>query len=170
MSRMVEPDRVADFTAAAERFVALIRAAGSSSRESFLIELATALPTLYAAGARLPAAEPDTDEAPPKTLTRDQWTAIFERLQALLGDIDPYNAVAPFEDHPGDGQMTVGSLADDLADIYRDVDQGLTLFAAGRSQNDVVWEWRSGFWTHWGEHSVNAVRAIHAHLAAAGGP
>ena len=59
-------------------------------------------------------------------------------------------------------------MSDDLGDIYRDVKEGLLLLAEGLSA-DAVWHWRFNFWSHWGEHSVNALRIIHLRLAEVGG-
>jgi hypothetical protein len=40
----------------------------------------------------------------------------------------------------------VASLADDIADIYRDLKKGFALLG---SRDGAVWEWRHGFEHHW---------------------
>jgi hypothetical protein len=166
-------DPVAAFRAAAERYVAVVEAAEGRSPEQLATDFMRALPVLYEAGLRLPNPDrdPDTPELPDTArLTHDQWKAIFHRLQIRLG-VDTYWTLIPFDDSSGYEHVELlGSLADDLADIYRDVKEGIDLLAAGESENDVVWEWRFGFWSHWGTHAVDALRVIHRHIAVNGDP
>lgn len=61
--------------------------------------------------------------------------------------------------------LVVGSLSDDIGDIYRDVVTGLQEYEVGR-RAQAVWEWGFGFRTHWGEHATGAIRALHCWLAA----
>ncbi len=58
-----------------------------------------------------------------------------------------------------------GSLADDIADIYRDVIMGLREYEAGR-RAQAVWEWGFRLQSHWGEHATGAIRSLHCWLAA----
>ena len=48
-----------------------------------------------------------------------------------------------------------------LADIYRDVHEGLVLWEMARPEQ-AVWEWRFGYWSHWGAHLVEALSAIYS--------
>ena len=58
------------------------------------------------------------------------------------------------------------SLADDLADIYRDVKNGLVAEQAGAAArpNDVLWTWRFAFESHWATHAADALRALQTAL------
>jgi hypothetical protein len=76
--------------------------------------------------------------------------------------------LAPFGDQADEAVML--PLADDLADIHRDLTHGLRALADGAAHEDVVWEWRFGFYSHWGRHATEALRVLHARLAAQGGP
>ena len=66
---------------------------------------------------------------------------------------DGIPAVPP-EDHE------IGDLADDVADIYRDLSAGLALVDAGHAL-EAQWELRFSFLTHWGRHASGAIRALH---------
>jgi hypothetical protein len=57
------------------------------------------------------------------------------------------------------GEVTVGDLHDDLADVWRDPRGPLDLFQAGL-RDDAVWFWRFGFAHHWGEHAGEAIRVL----------
>ena len=45
-----------------------------------------------------------------------------------------------------------------------------SVLAEGAPEGDVVWEWRFGFYSHWGRHATEALRALHARLADRLGP
>jgi hypothetical protein len=61
-------------------------------------------------------------------------------------------------------EPVLGSLSDDITDIYRDVVTGLREYEAGR-RTQALWEWGFGFQAHWGEHATGAIRALHCWLA-----
>jgi hypothetical protein len=63
-------------------------------------------------------------------------------------------------------QPVVGDVADDLTDIFAEVDGGLRQYEAGH-RTDAVWEWGFYLVHHWGEHATSAMRALHCFLAAA---
>jgi hypothetical protein len=65
---------------------------------------------------------------------------------------------------PPTEEPTIGDIADDIADIFHDVRNGLWHFDAGRVA-DAVWEWAFGFQSHWGRHASSAIRTLHAYLA-----
>ena len=164
-------DPVAAFRSAAERYVLLVEAAGRSSARQLSADFVRVLPVLYEAGLRLPNVDldPDDPELPDTArLTHEQWKEVFDRL--ALG-FAHYWTMAPF-DFSGDEWAVEldGDLVDDLADIYSDVKEGLDLLAAGEPLNEVVWQWRCGFWVHWGRHAVDALRIIHRHIAVDGDP
>jgi hypothetical protein len=56
-----------------------------------------------------------------------------------------------------------GDIADDFADIFRDVVTGLRAFEAGR-RAAATWEWSFGFRSHWGRHAIGAIAALHGWL------
>ncbi len=54
-------------------------------------------------------------------------------------------------------------LADDLADVYRDLKKGLDAF--GRSDDNdhrAVEDWKLFFVIHWGDHCASALRALNS--------
>jgi hypothetical protein len=55
-------------------------------------------------------------------------------------------------------------VADDLADIYRDIKNGLWLHE-NRHSTEAIWEWKHSFNTHWGRHAVGALHALHCYMA-----
>lgn len=62
-----------------------------------------------------------------------------------------------------DSEAIHGSLADDLADIYRDLKEGLTLTSVKEyPSRGIVFEWQYSFETHWGKHAINAIAVLHS--------
>lgn len=92
------------------------------------------------------------------------WAAKRKQVVAACGlPLDFYHEVFdPLPFPPED--PVVGSLSDDLADIYRDVVTGLRAYEAGR-RAQAVWEWGFNLRAHWGEHATSAIRALHCWLA-----
>jgi hypothetical protein len=174
----VESRALSAFGELAGEFCRLIEGHRGQAPGAFLGAVQLLLPQLYAAGLALPdlrvlfpsesdvaeAAEhaaPDAGEVEPDPDRGDDedWSALFTSLGTLLGERNHYREVFdPFE--PETEAEVMGSLADDLADIYRDLRAGLRKWQRGES-GEALWEWRFGFQTHWGEHLTGALRAIH---------
>jgi hypothetical protein len=123
------------------------------------------LPRLYAAALALPQVEPDTADQAGRQVTHDDWRALYTDLAERLGHWDSYIDVGDPYDEANREPMRM-SLADDLADIYQDVKNGLMTeksLSAVRP-NDVLWTWRFEFGSHWAEHAARALRALQAAL------
>jgi hypothetical protein len=136
--------------------------------EQWLRDVLLALSHLYATAHSLPdvSIEDDTRDVPDEMrMNHAEWSALFQRIHGILGEQDFYWAYFdPTEPKHTKDEATCGSLADDLADIYRDVKPGLL---AWETENDeylasLVFDWKqSNFESHWGVHAVSAMRALH---------
>lgn len=96
-----------------------------------------------------------------KSITKEEWNKIYIRFGALPFNyyhefFSPYKLV---EEDP-----VIGDLADDLADIYRDVKNGLLLYEQGHV-TEALWRWSQSFSLHWGRHATSALHALHAYAA-----
>ena len=128
---------------------------GSAVREALL-----RISSLYLAALELPAMDVTFDRLDAERVGDEEWQAVFTGCSRL--PIDYYGEVSePLTIPPG--ESGIGSIADDVADIYRDVVTGLRAFQAGHRQQ-AQWEWGSGFREHWGNHATSALRALHAWL------
>lgn len=141
------------------RFAAAVRALCS------LVESPPATPTsdardlegrllaLHLAALDLPDVEPNTDSEPPLDLTLINKARLAALPVKLYWDVfDPLRT-------PPDAPVA-NSAVDDVQDIYSDVKRGLLLFDVGLVV-DAAWYWRFTFASHWGEHLVGLVRALH---------
>ena len=73
----------------------------------------------------------------------------FGQMVSYWEVFDPYE-----EDEP-----VGGSLTDDLLDIYRDLGRGLLAWNSG-ARESALWDWKFHFELHWGDHAVDALRAL----------
>ena len=152
----------------AARYCELIENPDQLTRAALAHELVAALSSLVSAAARLPDVEPSSVElpdAPSQEDTRERFAAV----QHALGEWDAYwTSLGPSGDGADEAAML--PLSDDLVDVWRDVKRGLLALDAGCRVDDVLWEWRFAYWTHWGRHATEALRALHARVAENGGP
>lgn len=149
---------VGDFAELADRFCALIEDAGRSDVDQFLGRIEEVLARIYVAAGTLPDVEPDSHVDPSEHMTSEEWQRRFEGLRTLLGPRDVYYRTFDADD----AELVQASIADDLVDIYRDLGSGLRLLRSGVAPPDVIREWRSAFFDHWGRHAVGALEAIRA--------
>lgn len=146
---------VARFEELAESFVAFVDDASHLPADRFVGELERHLLDLYRAALDLALPEDAEDAAPPSAVTNDEAAALQRRLSDQLGDFDVYRLV--FDPYELDAPPVAGSLADDVADIYRDLKSGL----AATNDAEATWQWRFGFDTHWGRHAAHALYALY---------
>jgi hypothetical protein len=98
-------------------------------------------------------------------ISHDEWRSLYHRLSVQLGhDAWYWMTFEPMKTQVEKAEKVIGNLADDLADVYRDVVPGLR---AWNTQDDalldeIVFQWaRGGFEIHWGSHAVDAMGILH---------
>jgi len=96
---------------------------------------------------------------------RENWEMIRNRLHAL--PLDFYWKV--FDVFADSEEPVFCTLADDLGDIYADLKEGLHFFGQG-DEDEAIWRWRFGYFTHWGRHLSGAQTALHQYFSDQGGP
>lgn len=154
------------FSLVASQFCAVVDSAPSLDRVEFLSQIYEVLPRLIHQGIVLPAVSPsnvdDRKEIKRTRMKQAEWGHLYESLKEKLGDWNLYWQVF---DPTKDSEAIYGSLADDLADIYRDVAHGLGIDKPGLAlRQDVIFSWRVLYYSHWGQHAMNALYAIHFFL------
>ena len=127
------PEVVA-FVLQVDTFCDFVERASTLSMLERLVTARTRLLELYRVGLALPSVEPETGDAPPERSARPERWVGFAEHDTYAEIFDPY-----VDDPP-----VVGSLSDDLLDVYGDMVRGLDLWKHGQRTN-AVWEWRFGF-------------------------
>jgi Domain of unknown function (DUF5063) len=159
MPESLAPDDIVSFLNVASEYIVWVEERGQAKRED-LSALHSMLARLQAAALQLPATPPDDDSSGPprRGLTYAQARDLIAPLP-----LDTYAVVFnPLERE--DALPLNGSIHDDLADIYCDLQDGLRYARADRLAN-AVWCWRFGYFSHWGRHLVHAQTAIWQYLA-----
>lgn len=154
-----------DFAELASEFCKRLESS-RSARLDCLIDLRRALATLYLAALDLPPVDLRGDgtlESP--NLVSVAETQVLRLALSKNLEFDRYWIV--YDPTTGNPEEPVsGSLADDFADIWRDLVAGLRALERDRAswEHEVWWEWRFEFETHWGVHAVDALYAMHRML------
>ena len=112
------------------------------------------LSRLYASALTLPAVRPLSQSAPAR-LKWDQQS-VEQRFRFLPSRY--YSDV--FDPWEMSEEPVVADLADDLRDIYLDLQMGLAALESSPWQ-EAAWIWRNSFCTHWGRHAVSALKVLH---------
>ena len=106
---------------------------------------------LYISAMNLPETEPETIAS---------LSDISEAVAIRFSDQIPTTYWEIFDPH-ADKDTVCGDLIDDLSDIAAALKAGMKEYEAGRFGN-AVFEWKFGLNNHWGQHIVDALRALHA--------
>ena len=146
--------RFADEAAAFERWLL----SGTDREADAARECLIRLLELYRAGIALPPEGSDElVELDDIRVGDEEWDAALKASARL--PLDYYAEVYDPTVIPGEAPV-VGSLLDDLADIYRDVVTGLRAYHRG-DRAGAVWAWSFFLHAHWGAHATGAMRALH---------
>jgi hypothetical protein len=154
-----------DFLQVAERYCVFVETETTKGIE-YHFKARDMLTTLYATAIRFPEVAITSDKEFNNRVTNDQQQNIIQRLDDNVGErrfywdtFDPTNEK--------ETQPVCQDLVDDLADIYRDIKSCLTTYYLGQieAQEHGLWELKFTFDRHWGEHNINALRALHYLIA-----
>jgi hypothetical protein len=150
--------RAEEFAEVARRYVAFIDARADQTAETLLLGALPLLCELTFRASVLPDLDADNPWQDEVRISLVDWNRLYRAIGEQLGEFNLYWDSDPFEaDEPGTAHQA--SLADDLADVYRDVSDGLPPDGTAASPG-TVWRWRFTFHSHWGEHALRAARAV----------
>lgn len=154
-------DPIHEFTEQALSYCALIEDNGTPNTWMFAQECLSQMLRLYLLALKLPEVVPEREELL-ESVEHDSWNKVRENVARRLSRDFYWAVFEPMElEQP---EAVGGSLTDDLADVWRDLKPGLALLYGGdtRLVSEAVWQWRFSFETHWGQHAVSAIAALHA--------
>jgi hypothetical protein len=144
------------FAVISRRFCQVVDDAAGVDRSEFVAQIYQILPKLIDEAVNLPEVESSGADYQSSSLQdrHEQWDRLYKSLKENLRDWDVYRQVF---DPTKDSEAISGSLADDIADIYDDLKKALL---CSRSE-DMIWEWRLLFQSHWGKHAIDALLVAH---------
>jgi hypothetical protein len=161
-----EDPQVLAFKEAAQHYCGLLSSVPTDPQR-WVETILAALSRVYTAGHTLPDLElSDSALDVPDSLDvqTEEWSSVFALAQNVLGKQEAYRAYwYPSDPRNAEKEPDLRSLANDLADIYRDVMPGLRAWDAreDRYLETIVFDWRDSFTWHWGPHAVCAMSALH---------
>ncbi|MCA9276254.1 MAG: DUF5063 domain-containing protein [Phycisphaerales bacterium] len=99
----------------------------------------------------------------------EKWKTISNRIARVTNNetnqlydwhINSWNTTKPKDNYCA---VRASMLWDDLADIYGDLKDGLSLWDLNtdESRSEASWEWRFNFEAHWGIHLFRAAQTVH---------
>lgn len=159
---------VAAFAVVARAYCDLIDSlerGGPEGRDLFL-RLEVLLADLHAAAVRLPMTD-GAEEEVDAGVSQEAWEEVGKRISLATGDIIQ-RLVDYFLNRSDSNEDVVRAMYvwDDLADIYRDLSDGLALWDRGtdNARAAACWAWRFHYEIHWGQHLFIAGLTVHEAL------
>jgi hypothetical protein len=154
-------DPIYAFAAEARRYCSLVE--GNDPCNSWMFAQACLMQVLrlYDRALLLPEIESETADLL-NGINHETWQAVRREVGRKLARDYYWEIFEPLEQ--AKPEPVLGSLSDDLADIWRDLKTGVAEMDGGRATaiNDATWHWRFSFETHWGHHATGAIAALHA--------
>ena len=152
---------VESFPFIAQEFCQLVEQGSFTERKHFIQKLFTQLARLCEVANRLPWVDPTTADVDINQndieSKSEECVKLSVKLRKVFGNLDRYWDV--FDQTQKEGPVN-GSLANDIAEIYMDLKEALSLLGNGTDLNDVYWQWRLDFRSHWGRHAGSALRFL----------
>jgi hypothetical protein len=176
ISEMLNKKSTIDFLNAARQFLTLLEN-GELNQETFYKDSHKALSELYKTALELETVELiySGPESKFDEIDRDELRKMNKNIISNLGKdcfywevFDPTYTEQDGKTEQGwkitDKEPTQGWLVDDFADIYADLKEELTKIdqvGTDEAIEDALWQLKFGFNHHWGNHCINAMRALH---------
>ena len=173
---LIESKETQDFLKIARGFIELIENKEIKEKE-FYSEIHKKLTELYNAGISLNSVEliHSNEKTEFETVTREKLKEQNVNLISSLGKDSFYWEIfdptyTESDGKPGKGwditdkEPSQGWLVDDITDIYADLKEELykiDKIGTDEAIEDGLWQLKFGFTSHWGNHCVNAIRALH---------
>ncbi|HEY6339803.1 MAG TPA: DUF5063 domain-containing protein [Candidatus Sulfotelmatobacter sp.] len=161
------------FAFIAEQFCTVVESSSGIDRTELPVRIYRILPKLIGEAINLPEVRLSDDDDPPERpneheppanirLNDEQWGQLYSLLKEKLEDWDlHWQAFNPTTDK----EAVCGTLADDFADIYRDLKGGLILNQTRQAPpEEIIWDWRLLYYAHWGKLAIDALLTIHFRL------
>lgn len=154
-----EQDAIAEFPNVAERFCRFIDNCGVYERRRVVHDVSVLIARLCEVAAQLPSVIPSTEgtdfTAESVDAHANEAYRLSKRLRDQLGDLDEYWDI--FDPTQKEEPIRC-SLSQDIADIYLDLREALKIQTSGASLDDIHFDWRFAFRSHWARHATSALK------------
>ncbi len=161
-SHAVFSDEVISFVRQANDYSTFLEERPQTERSAWVREARLRLAGLYYGFSLLPVFRNQLDEALEQFVTEEDWNQVKNQVLELLGRFDDYLEVFDESMQESEGPV-VRKISDDLADIYQDIKDFVSLYHISTPEimNDALAECQQHFVEYWGQKAVNVLRALH---------
>jgi hypothetical protein len=152
-----------EFVTVAVQYCAFLENFEEITETELTDKLTKLLPLLYLKATFVPETDTVNDEEPEITVTEDIYNLITSKLYNAYVNNDTYLEVF-LQDMKYSETPISASISEDLADIYQDIKNFITIFERGitENMNDALYVCMENFKTYWGQKLVNVLRALHS--------
>ncbi len=152
-----------EFVTVAVQYCAYLENFAESAEPDLTGKLTKILPLLYLKATMVPETDMVNDEDPEISVTEDDYNYIASRLYNIYLNNDAYLEVF-LQDMKYSDTPIAASISEDLADIYQDLKNFITIFERGitENMNDALYACMENFKAYWGQKLVNVLRALHS--------
>jgi len=159
LESIVYSENVIGFASLANEYCNIIDSTSLLSQHAFIDKAHRILPLIYLKAIVLPDVEPIMPEMIEKSVTHEEWDAVYETIAPKMGEYDSYTEI--YDALNNDEQMN--SISEGFADIYQDLKDFLASYNMGTPEimNDAIWECKNNFQQYWGQRITNILRVLH---------
>lgn len=152
-----------EFVTVAVQYCAYLENIAEVTESELADKLTKILPLLYLKASLVPETDTVNDEDPEITVSEEDYNYISSKLYNIFLNNDAYLEVF-LEDMKYSETPIAASISEDLADIYQDTKNFITIFERGitENMNDALYLCIENFKTYWGQKLVNVLRALHS--------
>ncbi|MCX5655673.1 MAG: DUF5063 domain-containing protein [Planctomycetota bacterium] len=156
-------EKINAFRDEGETFCALVDEIRQGTPQDLYARLMRSMTRLACRAEELPPdlAWGDGDENGPR-MTAEEWDALYRQVGVVVGrEVSGLSSVFGGLGLENDAAQAL-RLADDLADVYRDLLEGLVICRPGTADvlRRAACRWRLNYEIHWGEHLFNALHTV----------
>lgn len=162
-SNVVFSKNVVEFVTVAVQYCTFLENPENQTSKEYTDKLTKLLPLLYLKAALLPETEIEEDIYPEITVTEDDYNYIISKLYTAYKENDTYLEVF-LEDMKYSDTPIAASISEDIADIYQDIKNFISIYEQGIEENmsEGLYTCYENFKLYWGQKLVNVLRALHS--------
>lgn len=162
-SNIVFSKNVIEFVTVALQYCTFLENPDSITSKEYTDKLTKLLPLLYLKASLLPELEIEDEIYPEVTVSEDDYNYIVSKLYTAYKKNDTYLEVF-VEDMKYSDTPISASISEDLADIYQDIKNFISIYEQGIEDNmsEGLYTCFENFKLYWGQKLVNVLRALHS--------
>jgi len=152
-----------EFVTVAVQYCAYLEDFTETTETELADKLTKILPLLYLKATLVPETDTVNDDDPEISVTENDYNYISSKLYNVFLNNDTYLEVF-LQDMKYSETPISASISEDLADIYQDLKNFVTVFERGitENMNDALYLCMENFKAYWGQKLVNVLRALHS--------